>query len=220
MVKVDCIRKGCKVADKVFSEIIKDFNFKTEKELAGFIKKKAKENKVKLAFPTIAAAGRNGAEIHHKPKDSGLMGFIVIDFGFKVKGYCCDITRTVFVGKITAEQRNIYNKVLRVQEASIKDLKKGISYRELDLRARKRFGKLKKNFKHALGHGVGSKIHQRPNVHPKSKDIAKIGDVITIEPGLYFGGRFGIRIEDTVLVCGRKCEVLTKSSKKLVVVRK
>jgi len=214
--KIKCIRKACEITDSVFSSIINDFYFKTEKQLANYIRKMAKKNRVKLAFPTIVASGRNSAEIHHKPTDSKLRGFIVIDFGFKYRGYCSDMTRTVFIGKISDKQKKLYNKVNSVQVNSIKRVKSGISYKELDISARKGFGKLKKNFKHALGHGVGSKIHQRPAVHPKSKNFAKENDVITIEPGLYFGGRFGIRIEDTVLVKKNKCEILTKSDKKLI----
>ncbi|MBW2992749.1 M24 family metallopeptidase, partial [Candidatus Woesearchaeota archaeon] len=159
MGKVGCVKKACGIVDSVFDDIINNFNFKTEKELANFIRKKAKENKVKLAFPTIVASGRNSAEIHHKPKQSRLRGFTVIDFGFKYRDYCCDMTRTVFIGKIKREQRKLYNKVRRVQENSLKKLRKGISYKELDLSARKSFGKLKKNFKHALGHGIGKKVH-------------------------------------------------------------
>lgn len=219
MRKEECIRKACSIVDKVFLEIISNFYFKTERELANFIRKKAKENNVRLAFPTIVASGRNGAEIHHKPTDFRLRGFTVIDFGFMYRGYCSDMTRMVFIGKPSEEQKKLYNRVKRVQEMSLNMVKEGVSYKELDLEAREKFGKLKKNFKHALGHGIGSKIHQRPNVHPKSKDMAKAGDIVTIEPGLYFGNRFGIRIEDTVLVKKKECEVLTKSDKKLVVIR-
>ena len=222
MDKITCIRKACEITDSVFEEMInafKESEFKTENDVARFIKRKAKKNKVKLAFPTIVAAGRNAAEIHHKPTDAKLKGLIVIDFGFRYRGYCSDMTRTICIGSINHEKKKVYEKLLKVQKKSIEETKKGIMYKELDLKARKRLGKLKKKFKHALGHGVGSKIHQKPDVHPKSKHQAKTGDTITIEPGLYFGGRYGIRIEDTVLVKDKGCEVLTKSEKKLITIR-
>lgn len=220
MSKIECMKKACNYADSLFRGIINNFNFKTEKELASYIRKFARENKLKLAFNPIVGAGRNGAEIHHKPKDSVLRGFIVIDYGFKFKGYCCDITRTVFVGKPSKKQKGLYDKVKSVQVSSIKNLKAGVSYRDLDIKARKNFKGLKKNFVHALGHGVGKKVHQCPKISPKSKDTAKRGDVIAIEPGVYFNNRVGIRIEDTVLVGKRKAEILTKASKKLISVSK
>jgi Xaa-Pro aminopeptidase len=219
MGKIECARNACAITDSIFSEIIDDFKFKTEKELANFIAGKARKNKVKLAFPTIVASGKNGAEIHHKPKNSKLKGFIVIDFGVMYKRYCSDMTRTIFIGKINDYQRKLYEKVKRVQENSIKRLKEDVSYSELDISARKSFGRLlKKKFKHALGHGVGSKIHQKPKISPKSKDVAKSRDVVTIEPGLYFKNRYGIRIEDTVIVGKKGCEILTKSEKRLIII--
>jgi Xaa-Pro aminopeptidase len=219
MGKIECIRKACEITDQIFKEIINNFNFKTEKNLADFIRGKVRKNKVKLAFPTIVSSGKNGAEIHHKPKNSKLKGFTVIDFGVKYKGYCSDMTRTVFVGKINEKQKKLYEKVKRVQENSLRRLKTGMSYKELDLTARKSFGKiLRKKFRHALGHGVGSKVHQDPKISPKSKNFAKTGDIVTIEPGIYFKKRYGIRIEDTMLVKKRCAVALTKSSKELVVI--
>lgn len=219
MSKVEYIKKACNYADSLFKDIINNFNFKTEKDLASHIKKFAKKNKLKLAFSPIVGAGRNGAEIHHKPKDVKLMGFVVVDYGFKYKGYCCDITRTVFVGKPNKKQKELYDKVKKVQISSIKNIKKGVCYKDLDLKARKKFNGLKRNFVHALGHGVGKKVHQFPKISPKSKWVAKIGDIIAIEPGLYFKNRFGIRIEDTVLVGKSKADVLTKASKKLIIIK-
>ena len=219
MNKTECIKKACEITDKVFSEIMDNFYFKTEKELDKFIRKKARQNKVKLAFPPIVASGKNASEIHHKPKNSKLKGFTAIDFGFKFRGYCSDMTRTVFIGKINNYQKKLYEKVKNVQENAVKRLKMGVKYSELDIKSRKELGKkLKKKFKHALGHGVGSKIHQNPKISPKSKDIAKIGDIVTIEPGLYFNNRYGLRIEDTLIVTKKGCEILTKSDKKLIII--
>jgi Xaa-Pro aminopeptidase len=219
MGKTECIRKACKITDSIFSELIKNFNFKTEKQVADFIKGKARKNKVKLAFPVIVASGKNTADIHHKPKNSKLERFTVIDFGVKCNGFCSDMTRTVFVGKINDKQKKLYEKVKKVQESCLRKLRAGVSYKELDLYARKSFGKvLRKKFRHALGHGVGSKVHQNPKISPKSGDIAKTGDIVTIEPGIYFRKRYGIRIEDTVIVGKNGALALTKSQKKLIVI--
>jgi Xaa-Pro aminopeptidase len=218
MSKEKCVRLACNITDKIFSDIIGNFKFRTEKDIANFIAGKSRKNKVKLAFPTIVASGKNAAEIHHKPKKCKLNGFIVIDFGIKYKGYCSDMTRTVFVGKITSGQKRMYEKVKRVQENCIRRLKAGVSYNELDISARKSFGRLRKKFKHALGHGIGSNVHQNPKISPKSKNIAKKGDFVTIEPGVYFDKKCGVRIEDTLLVGKNRCEVLTKSDKKLIII--
>jgi Xaa-Pro aminopeptidase len=219
MAKTECIRKACDISDSIFEELIAGFNFKTEKQVADFIKRKARKNKVKLAFPIIVSSGKNGHDIHHKPNKTRLNGFTIVDFGVKCGGFCSDMTRTVFVGKINEKQKKLYEKVKKVQENSLKRLKAGVSYKELDLYARKSFGKvLRKKFRHSLGHGVGSKIHQNPKIGPRSKDIAKAGDIVTIEPGIYFKKRYGIRIEDTVLVKKDRTLALTKSQKKLIVI--
>ena len=219
MGKIGSIRKACSITDSIFHDIIMNFNFRTEKDIANFIAGKSRKNKVKLAFPTIVASGKNAAEIHHKPKNSILKGFIVIDFGVKCNGFCSDMTRTIFVGKMNQSQKKLYEKVRMVQKNSIKKLKPGVSYKELDLAARKSFGKkLRKKFVHALGHGVGSKVHQNPKISPKSNNFAKEGEVVTVEPGLYFQKKCGIRIEDTILVRKYGCEELTKSDKKLIII--
>ena len=218
MNKLESIKKACSITDQIFSKIIKNFNFKTEKQLANCINKEIRKNKLKKAFPTIVASGKNSSEIHHKPVNKKLRGFTVMDFGVKVNGYCSDMTRTIFVGKPTKSQINLYNKLLRVQEDSIKRTKSKIKYSDLDIKARNCLKKHKKYFLHALGHGVGKKIHQNPRISPKSTHISKPRDIITIEPGIYFRNKFGIRIEDTVLVKKNKSEPLTKSTKKLITI--
>ena len=219
MNKIESVIKACNFANSFFKEIISNFRFKTEKELDRCIRGYARKNRLRLAFPPIIGSGKNAAEIHHKPNNAKLKGFTVIDYGFKVNGYCCDMTRTVFIGKPTKKQVELYNKVKKVQLASIKDVKEGIKYSELDMKSRKRFGKLKKFFVHALGHGVGKEVHQNPKISPKSNRFAKLKDVITIEPGVYFKGKEGIRIEDTVVVRKMMAEVLTKASKELIIIK-
>ena len=214
MNKYSNIQKACEIDDLIFDEIVNDFHFKTEREIADYILKRFKQLKVKPAFPSIVA--NNNWEIHSKPRKIKLeRGFLILDFGCKINGYCSDMTRTLFLGKPSSAERKIYGIVLKCQIDSIKNIKLDGSYKQLDWDARKLLGKYKKYFVHSLGHGVGKKIHESPRIGLKSEDVVKMGEVITIEPGIYLPGKFGIRIEDT-LYFGKKVEVLTKSSKNLI----
>lgn len=210
------IRKACKITCKILEECFEDFNFKTEKDVVKFLRKKAKEKNVKLAFPPLVVSGKNFLGIHHKSNESKLKGFIIVDFGVKYNGYCSDVTRMLYKGKPSKEDLRLFKLVLKAQEKALKNLKIGMDYCDLDLMSRGDFGKEKKYFEHSLGHGIGKKIHQRPWISFRSKDVAKEGDVITLEPGIYTK-QFGIRIEDTVLV-GKKVENLTPISKNLLIV--
>ena len=142
-----------------------------------------------------------------------VLGF---DFGIKYKGYCSDETRTIYLGKPSKKDIKLYNLVLKVHETAIRNLKPGVLGSEFYIKHANIFGKYKKYFIHALGHGVGKKIHQKPSLSIKSKDIFKKNTVITIEPGLYFKNKYGIRIEDTIIVLKNASEVFCKSSKNLI----
>ena len=234
--KIGCIKVACGIADSIFSDLVKCiYSFRTESDIDRFIRKQARLNKVNIAFSPIVASGRNAANPHHKPTKAKLKGFVVVDFGVKFNGYCSDMTRMLFFGKPSAYDLKVYDLLLGVQEKSVKDLKIGGKYYHLDKNARTRLGKYKKFFIHSLGHGVGKKVHEKPiiasvfkkkTLTPKRlKRIEKIknakigvGDVITIEPGIYVKKRFGLRIEDTVLIRKDDAEVLTKSQKYLVIV--
>lgn len=212
------IKKSCKITDKIFKELFNDIKiFKTEKDIYGFLLKKIKENNCKPAFPPIVA--NNNWIIHPKPRKYRLKkGFLIIDFGVKYKGYCSDETRTIFLGKPSKKDTRLYNLVLKVQETAIRNLKPGILGSDFHIRHANLFGRYKKYFIHALGHGLGYKmIHMKPAMHPKSKDVFKKGMVITIEPGLYIKNKYGIRIEDTVLI-KNKPELLTRTTKKLIII--
>jgi Xaa-Pro aminopeptidase len=218
------IKKSCLLADRILSEIVNNLKKgKSEIEIAKEIRKLAKANQAGLAFPSIVAFGRNSATPHHSPTERKLkIGDIVkIDLGFRVGGFCSDMTRTFFTALPTAFQKEIYQTVLAAQKLGIRKTKIGISGKDLDKTSRdflikKGFGK---NFIHSLGHGLGKRIHQNPKIGPKSKFILKKGDAITIEPGLYFKNRFGIRIEDTILVGKNEAEILTKFPKKMNVLK-
>jgi|SRR3989344_167864 len=216
--EIENTKKACKITDKIFKELFKNIkSFKTEKEIYNFLIRRTKENKCKLAFKPIVA--NNNWIIHPKPRKYRLKkGFLIIDFGVKYKEYYSDETRTIFLGKPSKRDVKLYNLVLKVQETAIRNLKPGILGSDFHIKHANLFGKYKKYFIHALGHGLGYKrIHMKPAMHPNSKDVFKEGMVVTIEPGLYFKNKYGIRIEDTILI-RNKAELLTKTPKKLITI--
>ena len=213
-------KKACKITDEILQLCIRSIKqFKTEKDIDKFLRRETKKRKCKIAFPPVVAIGKNAAEIHHKPNSTKLRkGFLVIDFGVKFNGYCSDMTRTIYLGNPSKKEKAIYAKVLAVQKKGVLNAKAGAECFELDYRARKMLGNLRGLFIHSLGHGVGKKIHQCPNLSPKSADRLKINEIITIEPGIYIKKKLGIRIEDTLMVGKKKGIALTKTSKKLIIV--
>ena len=212
-------KKSCDIASKIIKEVIRKLGsgcFKTELDIYNFLKKETYRNNCRLAFKPIVAFGKNGAEIHHKAKNTRLgRGFLVIDFGVKYKGICSDMTRTVYLGTPTKKERRLYNLVLLAQETAMMHAVAGEYAANIDLIARAVLWDYWKHFVHGTGHGVGKKIHQSPSLKPRGRAVLKKGDVITIEPGLYFKKEFGIRIEDTILVRKNNPEILTKVDKKL-----
>jgi len=219
--KIKNISEACSINDEIFGLIVKnlrDKTLKTELDIDKFIRKETRKRKLKNSFPPVVAIGKNAAEIHHKPKKTRLKkGFLVMDFGVKLNGYCSDMTRTVYIGKPLKKEKEIYNKVLQAQKIGIQKSKIGAECFEIDYAVRKKLKGLRENFIHSLGHGVGKKIHELPNLSPKTDSILKKGDIITIEPGVYIKGKLGIRIEDSILI-DKKIKVLTKSTKKLIII--
>jgi Xaa-Pro aminopeptidase len=215
------IKKACRVTDAIFSKIIKDFKFKTEIELKDFILQEIKKRGLKPSFPPIVTSGfRAGNEIHPKATPHKLFGFVIIDFGVIYEKYMSDMTRTIFVGVPSREQKEIYKLILQSQELGINISLSGIYCADIDEIVRNSLGKYKKYFIHMLGHGVGKRIHENPKLYYKlTKPILKAGMIITIEPGIYIKNKLGIRIEDTCLITKKGCMALTKSSKELIVVK-
>ena len=208
-------KKACLITDKMFSSLIKNFNFKTEKDIEKFLKSQLKKYKVKPSFsPFIVVSGKRSNQIHGKPTKNKLKGFTIIDFGISYNGFKSDMTRTIYIGKPSKEDIQEYNKLLKIQEKLISLIKPGDYYCDLDIKARVLLGKDKIYFNHSLGHGVGKKIHQPPNLRSSSPDKIKVNDIITIEPGIYKKD-YGIRIEDTILVKNKPI-ILTKANKKLI----
>lgn len=217
--EIEFLRKSCSYADRILQRTIKNFKeFKTESDVAAFLVYGTKKLGLELSFNPIVASGSNGSMPHHEPGNVRLKkGLCVIDFGVKYKGYCSDITRTVSIGKPNDWQKKAYEMLLKVQKDTMKDIGLGKNCSELYEFACKSLGKYKDNFTHGLGHGVGIEIHEMPNLTLNSKDKIMNNIVFTVEPGIYFPKKFGIRIEDTVLF-KNKVEVLTKTSKELIVV--
>ncbi len=211
------MKRLCRITDEVYAATLAYFSeFKTEIGVARFINKQFRLRGVKPAFRTIVA--NNAAEIHHLASKRKLRrGFVIIDIGARDKGMCSDMSRTIFIGKPNTNERKLYELVMNCQEKCCRMVKQGIGGDRLDKHARKLLGRHAKYFLHSLGHGLGRKIHQGPRISSKNPGIVKIGDFITIEPGIYIKGRpsLGIRIEDTLHV-GKKVEILTKSPKKLI----
>jgi Xaa-Pro aminopeptidase len=170
-----------------------------------------------MSFDTIVASGERSALPHGHATSARLprRGLVTLDFGVILDGYCSDMTRTVHMGKALPGERDVYDSVLEAQEAAVAAVAPGVTAGDVDEAARSvlRRDKLDKYFSHSTGHGVGLEIHEGPRLAAKQKQVLEQGMVITIEPGVYMPGRFGVRIEDMVLVTATGGEILTPSVK-------
>lgn len=212
-------RKACRLTDNILQKCIANFKkFRKEDDVSVFLKKEALDNNLEMSFEPIVASGPNASSSHSKPSGKLKKGFCIIDFGIKYKGYCTDMTRTIYLGKPSKKERGIYTVVLNSQLEAIKMLKPGIKAVDVYNKAKKELGSLQKYFLHGLGHGVGTEIHEKPNLSFKSKDIIKKNSIFTVEPGVYVKNKFGIRVEDDILMLDKPI-VLTKTSKKLKCIR-
>ncbi len=215
------ITKACEITDEVFKEVIvyvKKNRVCTEIELQKYILQLIKMRNLRPAFPPIVTSGlRAGDDIHPQSTDSKLKGFTIIDLGVRYRGYCSDMTRTVYVGMPTDKEKEIYQKILDAQILGIKLSRNGIRCSDIDAQVRESLGPYKKYFIHTLGHGVGRRIHEAPIIYEKhTKPVLKDNMVITIEPGIYIKNKLGIRIEDTIVIQATKPHILTKTPKKLL----
>ena len=220
--EIDRIRRAQEIAELGFSHLL-DFiePGMTEREVAleleFFTRREGSEG---MAFPPIIAAGPHGAMPHAQLSDQAIGDgdMVVMDFGCIYGGYRSDMTRTIVVGKATDEMRTVYDIVLRAQQAALDGLKDGIGEVEGDKLARDiitsaGYGR---QFGHGLGHGVGLEIHEAPRLSPLAKGVLSEGMVVTVEPGIYLPGKFGVRIEDFVAVKRDGIENLTKAPKELI----
>jgi Xaa-Pro aminopeptidase len=208
-------RVGCDLFDSMLTYLEAGL---TEREVAAALEYAARLAGAEgMSFDTIVASGERSALPHGHATSAKLpkQGFVTLDFGVILDGYCSDMTRTVHMGKALPGERDVYDSVLEAQEAAVAAVAPGVTAGEVDEAARSvlRRVKLDTYFSHSTGHGVGLEIHEGPRLAAKQTQVLQQGMVITIEPGVYMPGRFGLRIEDMVLVTVNGSEVLTPSVK-------
>ena len=188
-------------------------------ELEFFMRREGAEA---TAFSTIAVSGTASSLPHGEPRELPLQqGFLTMDFGAQVDGYCSDMTRTVVIGRADEEMKRVYETVLGAQRAALDFIHEGILCREADAVARRYitdagYGAY---FTHSLGHGIGMLVHESPSFSRLSPDDSFLcrGNVMSVEPGIYLEGRFGVRIEDMIAVRhDGSIQNFTKSPKELI----
>lgn len=218
--EIQKIARACEITDQIFGIVCKNAKLKTEIELHDFILNEIRKRGLKPSFdPIVTSGSRAGNEIHPKPTNSKLSGFVIVDFGVVYKKYMSDMTRMLYAGVPNKFERDLHNLVLLSHKKSARIVYPGIKCALADQIARRVLGKYNKYFIHTLGHGVGTKIHESPKIYYKiEKPVFKAGMVVTIEPGIYIKRRCGIRIEDTYLVTKNGLKPLTKSTHKLVII--
>jgi Xaa-Pro aminopeptidase len=216
------IRTAAKLADASFERIIRDGLIgRTEREVAIALEHDMRERGARRpSFDSIIASGPHGALPHAQPRDVPIRAgeLVVIDWGAELDGYCSDCTRTVSAGEPSEEARAVYELVLSAQMAGLKNVGAGRPGREVDGVARRVIeeGGHGDEFGHGLGHGVGLEVHEAPRLSQRSEDTLVPGNIVTVEPGVYVPGRFGVRIEDLVHVTEDGHEVLNGLSKRLL----
>ena len=218
--EIQKITKACSITSQAFNVLVDKFSLqklKTERDVAFFLEKFIREHDAELAFPTIVGSGKNSAVPHHVTSSAKLQkGFLQLDFGASYKNYCSDMSRVLYIRKPSKAEKEHYELVHNAQVAPIKEAILNKPFTELDKISRKHLGKYSSYFIHSLGHGVGVEIHEAPSFSEEAKQTIQKNQIFTIEPGIYFPGKYGIRIEDTLLFDG-KAKILTTSEKGLIV---
>ena len=221
--EVENIIKAQRIAEEAFNHILKYIKVGvTEKEIAleldFYMLRHGGEG---LSFETIAVSGANSSMPHGVPSNKKIENgdFITMDFGTIINGYHSDMTRTVAVGFATDEMKNVYDTVLKAQQNCLDNIKAGISCKDGDEFARSviRNAGLGQYFTHSTGHGVGVEIHEFPNLSPASDSVLQVGNIVTVEPGIYIPKKFGVRIEDMALIAENGCRNLTNAKKDLII---
>lgn len=222
--ELDAIRGAAALADNAFEALMQQGLLgRTERELAQALERAMLERGARRSsFDCIVAAGPQGALPHGEPRDVLLSAgdMVVIDWGAELAGYHSDCTRTVAVGEPGVEAREVYDLVLRAQSAGLGAVRSAAAARDVDGVARQIIEEAGhgERFGHGLGHGVGLDIHEPPRLSQRSDEILKPGSTVTVEPGVYLPGRFGVRIEDLVVVGDEGPEILTGIAKELRIV--
>ena len=220
--EISLIKTAQSITETAFNEILPFIKEGvTEIEIAARLEYIMLKNGCELAFDSIVAFGENGSKPHaHRSERKLRRGeFVTMDFGAKYKGYCSDMTRTVALGAVDERKARAYNAVLEANKLAEKAIKIGEKCCDIDAVARNYLAKfsLDKFFSHSLGHSVGVDIHEMPAFSPRCDEVLKEGMIITVEPGVYLEGDFGLRIEDMALVTKNGAEILTHADKNLIV---
>ncbi len=222
------IEKACKIGDLAFKYILKKIKAGvTEKGIARELEQFIRAKGAEFSFPPIVAFGKNSSVPHHQTGDTILENkegqFILLDFGIRLDSYCSDMTRTVFLGKPTKEQKKIYNTVLTTQQKAIgyinSALKSGKKLKASDVDKIARGYIIDAGYPtipHSLGHGIGLEVHEYPSLSPRSKEELKEGMVFSIEPGIYIPDFGGVRIEDLYVIQKGKLKQITKAVEKMI----
>jgi Xaa-Pro aminopeptidase len=219
------IRAAADLATEVLEELRDEgFGGRTEREVKGDLERSMRSRGAEPSFDTIVAGGANGALPHATAGDAPIQpgSLVVVDLGCLLDGYCSDFTRTLAVGELEEEARAVYDLVLGAQERALAAVRDGAVCREVDSVAR---GVIEEaghgdEFGHGLGHGVGLEVHEGPRLTQSAEEAERLrsGNVVTVEPGVYVPGRFGVRIEDLVVVREGGPEVLTPFPKELLTI--
>jgi Xaa-Pro aminopeptidase len=221
--ELSAIRAATRIADRAYAELREaGLVGRTEREVARWIVRFLEDAGAdEASFPPIVAAGDNGALPHAVPRDVDIPRgtLVVLDLGARLDGYCSDCTRTFATGELPEAQSEAYEAVLAAQRLALDEVRAGVSCKAVDADAREALeARLGLSFEHGLGHGVGLEVHEGPRLARTAEGSLEAGNVVTVEPGVYLPGEFGIRIEDLVAVTEEGCEILTGFTKELVTV--
>ncbi len=219
--EISNIQKACEITDNCFSYLLDYIKpGMTEKQIANEIEEYYRQRTDGLSFETIVASGENTSKPHAVPTDRIIQkqDIITIDMGCKYKGYCSDMTRTIFVGSVPEHVKHVYDLVLKNQKQTSEQMKDGESTRLLTKMVENDFKLNGYDLIHSLGHGVGLEIHEAPYISYKSDSLLRENMVVTNEPGIYLPGKFGVRIEDTVQITKFGCINLTNSEKNYIII--
>lgn len=219
--ELEKIEKACAITVAAYHSLLKALAEKkflrTEQDVALFLEKNIRQQGAELAFPTIVAMGKNTLVPHHKTSLQTLkQGPLLVDFGARYKLYCADMTRVIFLGTAGKDERKYYNLLLQVQEKAIKAAQIGKSFAELTDTVKKCLGKYSCYFTHSLGHGIGLEVHESPVF--SEAGVVQENVPFTVEPGIYLPGKYGFRIEDTIVWNSKRLKVMTKCPKEITVV--